>query len=255
MPKFAALLVALLLSAGSAWPQATDSQLAAITARGRMMEEYDVASWHATDVVLALKPKKGAVKHYIARKTDAGWVVVFGRLNETRDAFLVPYEATQGSDPKTFTVKTYDPPKRDTGFFLVAAKAIDLALQNSELEKRAYNTYVLPADAGQMYLYVLPAQTVADIYPLGGDTRLLISADGDTIVETRRMHKTILELKNPSPSDSKIVAGVHSHVLSDIPEDSDVFHVLTQTHPVPEMIGTENARYTVQVDGTITRTK
>jgi hypothetical protein len=234
----------------------SDSELAAITARGRMLAEYDTASWHATDAVKALNPAEGAVGRYIARKTDAGWVVVFGRFNEFKDTFLIVYEATQASGPREFTVKTYDPPQKDTTFFYNAAKAIEISLQNSQLEKRPYNTYVLPLDSGQLYVYVLPAQTVAGVYPLGGDTRFLVAADGSNIVETRQLHKAILELK-PSdvPAGTTPAGGTHSHILTDTPEDTDVFHVLRQTRPLPEFIGTRTGVYKVEINGTIKRVK
>jgi hypothetical protein len=74
----------------------SQEELAAITARGRIMAEYDVAAWHATDVVQDLKPEKGSTRYYIAKKLDAGWVVVFGRLNEAHDRFLTVYQANQG---------------------------------------------------------------------------------------------------------------------------------------------------------------
>jgi len=45
------------------------------------------------------------------------------------------------------------------------------------------------------------------------------------MIETRQLHKTILEIKN-APSDTKKVVGYHTHILTDIPEDTDVFHVL-----------------------------
>jgi hypothetical protein len=233
----------------------SDSELAGITARGRLLAAYDTAAWRATDAVLALKPAQGVVGRYIARKTETGWIVVFGRFTEAKDAFLISYEATQGSEPKTFTAKSNDPPKADTGFYYTAAKAIEIALQNSHLEKRPYNTYVLPQDSGQLYVYVLPAQTVADVYPLGGDTRYLVSADGSTVIETRQLHKSILEAKHSIPPGAKSAGGAHSHVLTDTPEDTDVFHVLRQTHPLPEFIGTKNGVYEVETDGTIKRVK
>jgi hypothetical protein len=232
----------------------SDSELAEITARGRFLAEYDTASWHATDAVLALKPDDGAIGRYIARKTDAGWVVVFGRLNETKDSFLVVYEATQGSDAQQFEVKKYDPLQNDIAFYLHAARAIETALQNSQLEKRPYNSYVLPLSSGQMYVYILPAQTTTDIYPLGGDVRYLMSADGATIIETRQLHKTILENKLPDKS-VKQMGGYHTHVLTAVPEDTDVFHVLRQKPPLPEFVGTRSGTYIVQVDGTIKREK
>ncbi len=259
MRTFLKLLIALVLYAPAVLGQKStplsDSELAAITVRGRLLAEYDIASWHATDAVTALKPAQGAVGRYIARKTDAGWFVVFGRFNETKDAFLVVYEVTQGSDSRHLKVKTYDPPQKDTGFFYVAAKAIEVALQNTHLEKRPYNTYVLPLDSGQMYVYILPAQTVADVYPLGGDTRYLVSADSTNIIETRQLHKSIMEVKHSAPPGSKPAGGVHSHVLTDAPEDTDVFHVLRQKQPLPEAVGTKSGIYMVQIDGTIKRVK
>ena len=100
----------------------SDSELTAITTRGRYLAAYDIASWHATDAVMALKPPNGAIARYIARKTDAGWVVVFGRFDETKDGFLISYEATQGKTSQEFAVTVYDPPRNDTGFFYIAAK-------------------------------------------------------------------------------------------------------------------------------------
>jgi hypothetical protein len=221
-----------------------------------MLAAYDGASWHATDAVLELKPPEGAVARYIARKTGAGWVVVFGRFTESKDAFLIAYAAAQVSGTVQFTVKTYDPPQKDTGFFYFAAKAIELSLLNSQRERRPYNTYVLPLDSGEFYVYVVPAQTVAEVYPLGGDTRFLVSADGAQIIETRRLHNTILELKHsPAELGATPVANVHTHALTDTPEDTDVFHVLRQTHPVPELIVTEPGLYQVETDGTIKRVR
>lgn len=46
----------------------TPADLQPTTARGRTLAEYDVASWHATDVVQDLKPEKGSTRYYIAKK-------------------------------------------------------------------------------------------------------------------------------------------------------------------------------------------
>jgi hypothetical protein len=259
MRLFFGLVVALVLCSSVVRAQQskplTDSELAAITARGRLLAEYDAASWHATDAVMALKPTRGSVAKYIARKTDTGWVVVLGRFTESKDAFLIVYEATQGKTLTEFNVKTNDPPQKDTGFFYAAAKGIQLALENAQLEKRPYNTYVLPLDSGQFYVYVIPAQTVANAYPLGGDTRFLLSADGSAILETRQLHKTILETKHPPSSGKTTVGGIHTHVLTDTPEDTDVFHVLRQSPPLPEFVGTRSGTYVVNTDGTIKHAK
>src|ERR1700740_757989 len=70
----------------------SQAELDAITARGRILAEYDTASWYGTDSVQALKPPAGSVGRYIAKKKENSWVVAFGRMNEKGDGFLVVYE-------------------------------------------------------------------------------------------------------------------------------------------------------------------
>jgi len=216
-----------------------------------MLAEYDLAARCATDVVLAAHPAKGSLTDYFAKKTDAGWVVAFGRFNDTRDKFLVVYQATQGVTPEEFKVAQNIPPQEDAGFFYLAAKAIETSRRDFQGQNRPYNAAVLPAESNQMYVYIYPAQTIKDIYPLGGDVRYLISADGSTIVEKRQMHKTILEVRPPGNPNQKPVGGFHTHILSDVPEDTDVFHVLTRKPSGPEFVGAGKQVYKIEVDGTI----
>ena len=212
------------------------------------MKDYDVASWHATDAVLALKPAEGSTRSYLAKKVDSGWTVVFGKLNEGHDKFLIVYEAVQGSSPEEFKVTKRDPPVEDAGFYLSGAKATEKALADFPLEKRPYNTYVLPRADGQLYVYLLPATNENGVYLLGGDIRYLFSDDGNSILERHPMHKTSLEFR----PNSTTISGLHTHVLTNCPEDSDVFYVLNRKPTIPEYIGTMDRKmYVVQTDGTL----
>jgi hypothetical protein len=234
---------------------APQAELDAITARGRQLAEYDTASWNATDAVLATKPIRSRIGRYIAKKTESGWVVVFGKLNEQGDKFLIAYQATQETNPQTFTVAAFDPPQEDAGYFLNAEKAIETALKVFQRQQRPYNIAVLPAEGAQMYVYIYPGSTKTGTYVLGGDARYLVSADGTTIVENKQLHKAILEYSN-NASPKAAVAGVHSHVLSEVPEDTDVLYVLTRKPAVPEYVSTmSRVIYVINVDGTISKAK
>jgi hypothetical protein len=238
--------------AGKKKPEA-DPVMADVTARGRALYEYDQAAWHATDAVQATHPPAQSLERYIAHKSDAGWVVAFGHLNDRNDEFLIGYEATQGATPQEFTVKKLDPPQEDTSLYLAVARAIETALHDFQGEKRPYNVAVLPAPANQLHVYVIPAQTKTGIYPLGGDVRYLITPDGGPLVEKRQLHKSMME-DNPSaiPKGAAPAGGFHTHVLSDVPEDTDVFHVLTRQPSQLEFIGTrKKKRCEISVDGTI----
>ena len=234
-----------------------DPIMADVTARGQALFEYDEAAWHASDALQATHPDSNSIGRYIAQRSESGWTVAFGHLGEQRDKFIVVYEATQVATLKEFTVRKLDPPREDTSFYFAAAKSIETALHDFHGEQRPYNVAVLPAPADQLYVYVLPAQTKAGVYPLGGDARYLLSADGGSIVEKRQLHKSILELGPGSvPKGTTPAGGVHTHVLSDVPEDTDVFYVLTRQPSQPEFIGTRSGKfYEISTDGSIREKK
>jgi hypothetical protein len=230
-------------------PSATE--LAAITERGRLLAAYDWVAWHATDAVMTDHPKADPTGRYIARKTDAGWVVDFGRLSTTGDSFLVADEATQMGGSAKFQVRTFDGARKDTGWNLSAARAIETASGDFGETDRPYNIAVLPAGGGRLYVYLYPAQTDAGVYPLGGDVRYLISPDGMKIVEKRQLHKSIIETA-PANSGEEVKGGYHVHVLSDLPEDTDVMFVLTRKPLMPEIVLAGGSLYAIDVHGAIT---
>jgi hypothetical protein len=233
----------------NASPPATE-ELSAITKRGKMLYEYDQAAWHATDAVQTANPQTVEGQLYIARKENGKWTVVFGKLSDDKSRFGITYEADQQENPREFAVRKESAARQDEGFFLYAARAIELAMKDIGGAGRPYNVAAIPGPADQIYVYLYPAQTKARVYPLGGDVRYLVSAEGMKIVEKRQMHRGIIE-NAPSAKGKKVVAGYHAHVLSDLPEDTDVFHVLTQDPPVPEIVGTAHFVYEVRTDGTI----
>ena len=219
-------------------------------ASGHNLYAYDIAAWHSTDAVLALKPAEGSFGSYIGQKKGNEWVVVYGKLSPKRDAFLVAYEATQGASASDFTVRKFEPAKEDKGFSLVAALSIELAKTDFGKVDRPYNVAVLSAPANQLYALSGPyTRTVSGIFPLGGNVRYLVSADGKKIVEKRQMHKSIIEFQLPKGQTPE--SGYHTAIMDDIPEDSDVFHVLTRQLPIPELIVTSKYVYQVKADGSI----
>jgi len=241
----------LLVAAALASSKPSDAELAAITGRGIFLAEYDVAAWRATDAVKAAHPEEGLVSRYIARKAEAGWVVDFGRLNDSGDKFFVAYEAIQIGSSARFRVENFDPAREDTGWNLAAARGIETAMRDLGGTSRLYNISVLPADHESFYVYLYPAQVKTGVYPLGADVRYHVSRDGTKVIEKRQMHKTIIE-SVPGRKDVKVAVGYHSHVLSDLPEDTDVFLVLTRKPGVPEIVVAGAYMFTIDVNGKIT---
>jgi hypothetical protein len=188
-------------------------------------------------------------------KKGDDWVAVFGRLNEQQDKFLIAYEATKGKDDKQFIAKKIDPKKEDTGFYFGAARAVAAAVKDFTPAKTPYNTYVLPGPSDQIYVYFLPVPTRHGVYPYGADARFLYSKDGSTLVEKRQLHPLQLIEDGADPKTANAVVGVHTHTLTDLPEDSDVFHVLQRRPPRQEYISTKKGVFLIAVDGSIQQTR
>ncbi|HLJ57193.1 MAG TPA: hypothetical protein VKT77_19310, partial [Chthonomonadaceae bacterium] len=126
-------LLAILLSGAAASADTPGAPgkaaLEAVTARGRLLAQYDRAAAFASDAVQGASPPAGSVHRYIAVQDKAGWKVLFGRLDTPKRAFQVAYEATaKDASLRAFAVKANEPPAAAAGFPLAAAKAIDLAL-------------------------------------------------------------------------------------------------------------------------------
>jgi len=227
-------------------------ELEQTTQRGRALYEYDQAAWHSSDALEAIHADQSQLGKFIAQKTEKGWQVAFGHLNQKRDAFLIGCIASQAAGIH-YDVKCFSTPEKDTAFFLHAALAADTALAGFKGEKRTYNIAILPASDNQMYVYIYPAQTITGIFPLGADERYLISSDGVRVLEDHRMHRGIMDFDLRKPAeDKKMVAGYHVHVLSEVPEDSDIYFVLSREPHVPEYIGTNGkTKYLILEDGSI----
>jgi len=233
-------------------------ELDAISARGRLLAEYDQAAWHGTDAVLSLRPDPNLVRGYLARRrADGLWEVVFGKMDAETNAFVIGYRAVQRAPGDTSYIATaLYPRERDTDWYARAARALDVGRGAFGSAKRPYNAMVISAEGGDWFVYLMPAQTQPGVFPLGGDVRYRVSEDGRTMVAQRRLHNTILEvsLRHRQPGD-KIEAGYHTAVLDDRPEDTDVFHVLSREPKVPEYIASKSYFFRVDVDGRITAYK
>jgi len=108
---------------------ATKEELTAISERGRELALYDAATERAVNALLKAAVT-GSVSRSIARQGTDGWIVDFGRLNETRDAFLVAVVAAQKPNTRDFAATAVDPPRAEAGFDLHAALAIETCLRD-----------------------------------------------------------------------------------------------------------------------------
>ncbi len=70
-------------------------------------------------------------------------------------------------------------------------------------------------------------------------------------MEKRQLHKNIIET-TPVRAGEAVAGGYHVHVLTDLPEDTDVMFVLTRKPLMPEVVLAGGNLYAIDVHGVIT---
>lgn len=231
--------------------------LESITKRGRMLAEYDSVVAVSTDAVRKLREKdghSGGAGFYLAEKRPQGWFVSFGRFNDKGDAFRIDYQSAylDKSIEAKDAASLLQHPDEERGILYHMAKAVETC-QKIRPPLRNYNYAVLPTQTGQYYVYFFPGSTTDGEYVLGGDDRYTVSSDGCNIVETRHLHKGILPFNSKNFDEGKkVTAGFHIAVLHDLPEDTDVMHVMMRRPRIPEFIGAGAWIFKVDTEGLIT---
>jgi hypothetical protein len=207
--------------------------------------------------LLAANPDPYRVQRYVAYHADSGWVVAFGRLNTERDTFYVSHigvpAAVNGQRVDSlFEFETFAAPGPDVDYLVRASRAMDLATITLGMTKRSYTAAAIPDEKGDWFVYLTPAADAASSWPLGDDVRYRVSADGQRVLETRRLHAGMVDADRSVKRDgTRLTAAKQRKALHDVPEDTDVFHVLMNRKAAAELVVTPHYQYVVNPDGSI----
>lgn len=203
---------------------ASDSVIRHAEEEGRRIAAYDAAVRHATRALLASEPDQHRISLYVARQEDARWHVYFGSFNVLSSEFSTAYEAVQeepGGD--RYRILQRSSRERPEPELSRAARALVTALGAFEPRWERYQTFVWLDFAGRWVTYFLPGPTAEGSWPIGADMRVLVSFDGERILETTTFHADLTVVE---PSREAAVATHHRHLAGENPAPTDFAYVL-----------------------------
>ena len=222
--------------------------------RGQEIANYERVIIKATDLLLASRPDRSKLEVYIAVKDSIRWFIYFGRISENGDSFetYCSYSCPHGLLEKMREVEDEKVVSTDV---LQLAKAVKLTRDSAISQSAkvpAYNTNVFREDDGSITVYLTPGTENPEVILLGGDYKVSISADGSRILNIIQLHNGILEFPLNAEDGMGLAGAYHTHVLNNLPTETDVAFILLNPQLAPHYIMGQNWMSRIDADGTIT---
>lgn len=203
---------------------------------GQLIFDYDQAAWHGTDAVMPLLQNaenlQDRISGYVVERVEDSWVVAFGKLTDDKSEIIIAYQAVLTDDYQVIEALEHEDGVRQSGFLRDAMYTKSLVMEDFEPadSRVTYNTCIIPADNGEIYVYVLPAQPAHRVYYLGGDFRYTVDPEKGTITDKKQLHNRIIpmDLRNDPPGIT--VATVVTDVY---PPETVVFYAVSRP-PTPD---------------------
>lgn len=177
----------------------------------------------------------------------------FGRLSGD-ETYLIDFLAVKTSQEKSCKIERQSPPLADQNKWLDKALALDIA--RAELKENGRNVdklnYAVLPDLNDkkgktFFVYFYPSQKEN----LGGDIRLKVSLEEKAVLEEHQGHKSLIKEKRLATKYGGRRMAYHQAILDEMPEDTDVLHVLSREPRRAEIVTTANYVYRIEISGEI----
>lgn len=211
-------------------PAQIDQRRAQSSSLGRMLYEYDRAAWLSSDALTANVPREklAAAGGYIVEQADNQSLRVTYYRGGAADAQAFFVADVRGG--KVVRHEVLAQPIGLTREQAVLARAREVAAVTAQersyrpCNSRPFNTVVLPSrNGGPTAVYLLSAQQDAETYPLGGNYRVVVGADGK-VLSYRPYSVSCLNMKVPKlPAGATPVGFMINHLLDPAPTELHVF--------------------------------
>lgn len=219
---------------------------------GHLIWVKDSMAWIATD-------KIQEEMDLSAVQNPQGWIVHLDPEGKHRVSFYrktdigqtLPYADVFYDDNLDFTDLHINPSRAVTEKEQQMLAALSTASDSiTESCSENLNTVVLEDEAG-WNVFLLTATTEPDVIPIGGAQRILVSQDGQKVIEQEHYSRACTKLE-PMMKGAKLKDAFLTHLIDDVPSPIHVFTSLS--YGIPLMVVTPIGAWTV-VNGDIEEIK
>jgi hypothetical protein len=211
---------------------AQDPRIDSILKEGILLYRLERASWIATDEYISLFPNMtDSIGGYLSYQNENGNIntIFFGRSDPNH--ILVRYQYDSLPKQESIFADVLNPTATSLERELIKMRqdALFRCSFNKDnffkfYENTSFNLIPLIRNK-ERKVYILTASKKSDIIIIGNDYLIDYDENGNFISQ-RKIHNSLISLPLNLPKDSPAVATVHTHVLSDFIDPTDICTLL-----------------------------
>jgi len=200
-------------------------------ALGKQMYKLEKASWYSTDHFLATYPDKidsiGGYLSYLG-ENDYVYSIFFSRNDNYSILARYKFENTPNSVPVSVDTENTIAFENERNLIAIRQDAYKKLVESSDnffqyYENTSYN-FIPIISKSERAVYILTAPRENGYVLIGNDYKLSYNKKNE-MVKKKKLHNSLITLPY-SDSESEITTTMHSHVISDIIDPTDICTLL-----------------------------
>lgn len=228
--KYLAIILLTIFSTIEANAQKPDSE--ALLKEGKQLYRLEKAAWYSTDHFLTnFQDKKDSIGGYLSYQGADGHVysIFFSRFENNRILARYQFDNNTSSTPITVDTKVSSPIENEADLILMRQDAIMMLTENLDdfftyYENASFNLIPI-IDGKKRKVYILTASQKQATVFIGNDYLLEYNSK-NKLTGKIKLHNSLIELPYKSPNEQEITATMHTHILSNHIEPTDICTLL-----------------------------
>ncbi|UCC95953.1 MAG: hypothetical protein JSW40_04185 [Candidatus Omnitrophota bacterium] len=234
----------------------SSQDLARIEKRGRQIAEYQGVVEDVQSIFFAGAFADRNTIPIAIKKADK-WTVYFGTFAKRRNKFevieVLIYPDVYSSESTQIDLEKLPKRIRTPREVVQRAGAIRCVLESLSVQEQSfqYNISVFREIDKTITVYLTPKSHNPEVILLGGDWKVSVAPGGSRVLNKTQLHRSTLEMSLRQQKDKELVGGFHTHVLGDLPTETDVALILLHPELGPHFIKGRQWLSIVNKDGKI----
>jgi hypothetical protein len=228
--KYIILALLIFLSTIELLAQKPDSD--EILSEGKLLYRLEKAAWQSTDHFLENFPdKKNSTGGYLSYEGLDGFIYSIFFSRSKNPEILARYRFEASSMPTIISVDLENtiPSANESDLITIRQTALDIVHANSDgffttYENTSLNPIPLILD-NRRRVFILTASQKQESVFIGNDYVLEFTSNNELSKKTK-LHNSLIELPYNFPNGQKATATMHTHVLSNLIESTDICTLL-----------------------------